>query len=272
MSLDQIIQSKAFKDFLAKLYSIGASVVVIGALFKIQHWPGAGFFLSAGLITEAVIFFFYAFDNGEEPMPVYSEVVNYPEDELPEHHSFRGKHHGIESSGQSTLALVKFDELLENAEITPDLFLRLGDGMRKLGETTENLNTMGEISAASLQYMKTVKLADESLGRLAKTYETSILNVTCKTVFKYKNIEKSLSVIEEETKSYQKQMRTINKNLSDLNGYYRLQKEGMDDYLSDLSESLAESCRYREQMKMLNENLTALNHVYGNMLGAMKVK
>lgn len=272
MSLDKIIQSKAFKEFLAKLYSIGASVVVLGALFKIQHWPGAGFMLSTGLITEAIIFFFYAFDNGDEPVQVYPEVIDNAEYGSEKMLSFRGTHQNIGNEGQGSLALAKFDEMLESAEITPDLFHKLGNGMRKLGETTENLNSMGDVSAASLQYMRTVRLADASLGKLAKTYETSITKVTCKTVFKYKSIEKSLSVIEEETRSYQKQMKSLNKNLSDLNVYYKLQKEGMDDYLNDLSESAAESKKYREQMKKLNENLSALNSVYGNMLGAMRAE
>lgn len=57
MKLAQLMQNKKFKGFLTMLYSLGASVVVLGALFKIQHWPGAGFMLSAGLITEALIFF-----------------------------------------------------------------------------------------------------------------------------------------------------------------------------------------------------------------------
>jgi len=120
--------------------------------------------------------------------------------------------------------------------------------------------------------MKTIKSADESLGKLAKSYETTITKVTVKTVFKYKSIANSLSVIEDEAKSYQQQMQSLNKTLSDLNTVYKLQKEGANDYLKDLAESAAESKKYREQMKKLNENLTALNSVYGNMLGAMKVK
>ena len=60
--------SKSWKKFMAKLYGWGASVVIIGALFKIQHYPGAGPLLIAGLSTEALIFFFSAFEPlHEEP-------------------------------------------------------------------------------------------------------------------------------------------------------------------------------------------------------------
>jgi len=273
MSLNEIMQSKGFKSILAKVYSYGASIVVLGALFKIQHWPGAGFMLSTGLITEAIIFFFYAFDDGEEePVQVYPEIVENP-DNRSEGHAIHGrKHRDAIGDGSGSLALAKFDEMLENAEITPDLFLQLGVGMKKLGETAVNINSMGDVSAASTKYMKTIKSADESLGKLAKSYETTITKVTVKTVFKYKSIANSLSVIEDEAKSYQQQLQSLNKTLYDLNNVYKLQKEGANDYLKDLAESAAESKKYREQMKKLNENLTALNSVYGNMLGAMKVK
>ena len=58
MSLSEIVSSSGWKNFISKLYGLGASVVIIGALFKIQHWPAAGAMLTIGLITEAVIFFF----------------------------------------------------------------------------------------------------------------------------------------------------------------------------------------------------------------------
>ena len=55
------VNGKRFKNFMAKLYGIGAAVVILGAMFKIMHWEGANFMLVAGLTTEAVIFFFSAF-------------------------------------------------------------------------------------------------------------------------------------------------------------------------------------------------------------------
>ena len=68
--------SKKWKQFMAKLYGWGASVVIIGALFKIQHYPGAGPMLVLGLGTEAVIFFFSAFEPPHED-PDWSLV--YPQ-------------------------------------------------------------------------------------------------------------------------------------------------------------------------------------------------
>ena len=72
----KFFQTKAGQNFMAKLYGIGASVVILGAMFKILHWPGADIMLTVGLTTEAVIFFISAF---EKPHADYDWSLVYPE-------------------------------------------------------------------------------------------------------------------------------------------------------------------------------------------------
>ena len=60
--IDNLVRSKGYKNFMAKLYGWGAAVVIIGALFKINHWPGAVPMLILGMGTESVIFFLSAFE------------------------------------------------------------------------------------------------------------------------------------------------------------------------------------------------------------------
>ncbi|MDO9340494.1 MAG: gliding motility protein GldL [Bacteroidales bacterium] len=285
MSLEKLVQSRRGRYLMAKLYGFGASVVIIGALFKIQHWTGAGLMLGIGLGTEAIIFFFYAFESEIEWSRVYPELAETPEDGAEELSSYSGKHRGVIGGGGGSVALAKFDEMLEKAEITPDLLQKLGVGMKKLGETTANMNAMGDITAASSKYMYTINTANESLGKLSESYQatTKVINETGST---YKNVADSLSVIEVGGKSYQQQLESLNKNLSALNAVYELQRKGADDHLKDsetlykgiqglmkdLSESAGDTKKYREQITKLNDNLTALNNVYGNMLSAMNFK
>ena len=74
--IDNVVRSKAYKETSAKLYGLGASVVIIGALFKINHWPGATIMLIIGMGIEALIFFVSAF----EPLHVtYDWSLVYPE-------------------------------------------------------------------------------------------------------------------------------------------------------------------------------------------------
>jgi gliding motility-associated protein GldL len=295
MSLAELVQSSGWKNFIAKLYGLGASVVIIGALFKIQHWPLAGTMLTIGLLTEAVIFFFSAFEPLHEEVDwslVYPELAGIPEDETPEIASHGGKYHGGISGGSGgygggtgAVALAKFDEMLEKAEISPDLFQKLGVGMKKLSESTSNMNTMGDISAASSKYMNTINTANDSLGKLSDSYQ-STAKIINETNSGYRNLAESFSVIEVGGKSYQQQLESLNKNLSALNAVYELQRKGADDHLKesdslykgiqgivkDLSESAGDTKKYREQITKLNDNLSALNNVYGNMLAAMNVK
>ena len=87
-SLADITASSGWKKFMAKLYGWGASIVIIGALFKINHWKGATLFLAVGLITEAIIFFFSAFEPLHEELDwtlVYPELAGMSEqDEMEE--------------------------------------------------------------------------------------------------------------------------------------------------------------------------------------------
>jgi gliding motility-associated protein GldL len=309
MGLAELVQSSGWKNFIAKLYGLGASVVIIGALFKIQHWPYAGTMLTIGLCTEAIIFFFSAFEPLHEEIDwslVYPELAGIGDDDKPLRDKYGvaiaggyggggaiGGAGGAGGSGYGgggyggagAVALAKFDEMLEKAEITPELFMKLGTGIKKLSDSTANINVMGDISVASARYANTVNSATESLGKLSDSYKntTNLINDTGST---YKNMVDSLSVIEVGGKSYQQQLEVLNKNLSALNSVYELQKKGADAHvkesetlyrelqsmLKDLSDSAGDTKKYREQITKLNDSLAALNNVYGNMLSAMNVK
>lgn len=293
MSLAELVQSSGWKNFMAKLYGIGASVVIVGALFKIQHWSGAGVMLTVGLFTEAIIFFFSAFEPLHEEVDwslVYPELAGIPQEEtgdLAIAATGRSGGRGISGggSGGGSLALSRFDEMLEKAEITPELFQKLGVGMKKFGESAANINSIGDLSSASVKYMNTINSANDSLNRLSDTYQNTARLISDSNSG-YRSLADSFSVIETGGKSYQQQLELLNKNLSALNAVYELQKKGADEHIKeteniyrgiqgmmkDLSDTAGDTKKYREQITRLNENLSALNSVYGNMLAAMNVK
>lgn len=291
MNLTEIVQTSGWKSFMAKLYGIGASIVIIGALFKIQHWAFAGTMLAVGLFTEAIIFFFSAFEPLHEDVDwtlVYPELAGITDEEPGSLGSHRGGGaigSGGVGGGSGSVALMKFDEMLERAEITPDLFQKLGIGMKKFSESALNINSMGDVSAASAKYMNTIHAANDSLGRLSEAYQ-STARVLNDTHTNYTRVADSISVIESGGKSYQQQLESLNKNLSALNAVYEIQRKGADEHvkesenlykgiqaiMKELADSAGDTKKYREQVGKLNENLSALNNVYGNMLAAMNVK
>jgi len=267
--MDTLMQSKAFKKTMDKLYGFGASIVVMGALFKLEHWTGADYMLTAGLVTEAIIFFFYAFNSETEPEAVDAEVVENPAMRLENFSTFQGTQQPA-LGGEGIFAISNLDKMLAEAEISPRMLQELGVGIRKLSQTAENMNSMGNVSVVSKKYINTMISADESLSKLSRTYEDTISKITSKTIFKFKSISNSLSVVEEEAMVYQRTMKTLNRNLNDLSTVYMLQKREAAGYMNDMAETAADTKRYREEIRKLNENLSALNNVYGGMLSAMK--
>lgn len=265
----KLMANKKFRNFLNSLYSLGASVVVLGALFKIQHWNGAGFMLTAGLITEALIFFIYAFEPAEDVDDEHTEKSLTLKDGLTV--TSLNIHPENENTNGFT-SLAKFDKMLSDANISPEIFQNLGEGMKRLGESTVNLNAMVDVSAASVSYLNTIKKADESLAKTAKTYENVISDVVVKTVFKYKGISHSLANLESGSREFQQQMKGFTQNISSLNDVYHKQKKVADEYLKEQMICAQETQIYREQMVELNKNLIALNKVYSNMVTAMHIK
>jgi gliding motility-associated protein GldL len=268
--MDTLMQSKAFKKTMDKLYGFGASIVVMGALFKLEHWAGADYMLTAGLVTEAIIFFFYAFNSEQEPESVDAEVVENQSVGIQSFTPYQGNQQPA-LGGEGVFAISNLDKMLAEAEISPRMLQELGVGIRKLSQTAENMNSMGNVSLVSKKYINTMISADVSLSKLSRTYEDTISKITSKTIFKFKSISKSLSVVEEEAMVYQRTMKTLNRNLNDLSTVYMLQKREAAGYLNDMAETAADTKRYREEIRKLNDNLSALNNVYGGMLNAMKV-
>jgi len=324
--LEQLVQGKVFKKFLTRLYGIGASIVVVGALFKIEHWPGASIMLSTGLFTEAIIFFFFAFDSQpEEPdhqgegagegaahgighgaahgqggnggyggyggYSGYSAIIpqegvaGVPAGGPPGLYFSGGEPVGV-GYGQgaqmgegvippvrgSAIALTRLDDLLMQADISPDLLSELGRGLHKLGVSLSNMEAVGNVSEASQSYVETIRAADESLERLSKTYEEAITKVTEKTLFKYRGVAKSLSVIEKEASTYRDEMSNLTTMLGKLNTVYSQQRREENDYLRELVVAALESKKYRQQVAELNEHLALLNKHYAGMARELKTK
>ena len=280
MGLAEITQSSGWKKFMAKLYGLGASVVIVGALFKIQHWNGAGFMLTAGLLTEAVIFFFSAFEPLHEELDwtlVYPELAGMTDpDELD----------SMKETSKATGALERFDELMGGlGGIDPALIKNLGTSFDKLNVTASGLSDVSQATAVTNQYVQNVGAAAESVGNLSATFQQTATGLQ-QTAAAINNSSAAVAAINDSSRGYSSQLEGMNKNLAALNAVYELQLRSTNDQmqkskavygdmeklLDDMRLSVEETTRYREEMANLNRNLANLNTVYGNMLTAMNVR
>lgn len=267
MGLSELTQGKKFKKFMARLYGWGASIVIIGALFKIQHWPFSGFFLVLGLGTEAVIFFFSAFEPPHEDVDwslVYPELAGMDDDA-----------HGKKEKKKKTDPIAQqLDKLMSDAKIGPDLIESLGTGLRSLSENTASMANLSSASVATDDYVKNVSKASQSVDQLNSSYTKAASAV------------EALSNSTEEVRVYKDQVVNAGKNLAALNAVYELQLQdsnehlkqtsrfydGINELMSNLNSSLDDTRKYREEVATLAKNLSQLNTVYGNMLSAMTIR
>ncbi|MBS1651408.1 MAG: gliding motility protein GldL [Bacteroidetes bacterium] len=253
---------KGFKRFLHLASCIGASIVIIGALFKIMHWPGASIALIGGLGTEALLFALFASDIPHEEVDwtlAYPELAGMGHEEMEEEH-------------KSNLPVSQqLDKMLEEAKIGPELIESLGTGMRSLSENANKIADISHATAATNDYVSNVKKASESVSSLADVYKSAANSV------------QSLADSNDAGYSIGESLNKVSKNLSALNATYELQLQGskqhldatnqfydgLADLMKNLHDSVDDTKKYRQEMSSLSTNLTALNTIYGNMLSAM---
>jgi gliding motility-associated protein GldL len=258
-----------FSDFLfnvimPKIYGFGAAIVIVGAMFKIMHWPGAGAMLVVGLTTEAIIFIFSAFQPPVHE-PDWTRV--YPElsDE------YQGAPRKIENkSGESVTK--KLDQMFTEAKIEPVLIDSLGKGMRSLTESVSKMNTLSDATVATSDYAKNVREASKSLVDLNKSYSNTVAAMS------------EMANATKDAKDYHNQVQTITKNLGSLNAVYEMELQDANSHLKamnkfysslttameSMSEASKDTQQFKSELSTLTSNLTNLNKVYGNMLSAMK--
>lgn len=253
-----------FNTIMPKVYGIGAAIVIVGAMFKIMHWPGAGAMLVVGLSTEALIFFFSAFQpQAHEPdwTRVYPELAD----------DFQGAPKRVEAkSGESVTK--KLDQMFTEAKVEPALIDSLGKGMRSLTETVGKMNNLSDASVATTEYAKNVREASKSILDLNKSYSTTVAAMT------------EMANASKDAKDYHNQVQSITKNLGALNAVYEMELQDANSHLKAMNkfysslttamESMTEASKdtqqFKSQLATLTSNLTNLNKVYGNMLSAMK--
>ena len=284
---DSFFESKKFKTIMKYVYGYGGATVIVGAMFKIQHWPGATIMLIGGLGIEAVIFMLSAHE------PLHEEIdwtLAYPE--LALGHSDDDVHALPELDGSSSDETVveQLDNMLAKAKIEPELIESLGSGMRSLSENAGKLGDISSASDATNEYVENLKGASEKIGEMGGVYAEASSSISEKAGKLGSAYEKAAASVEEITAAsggvdtnYSEQLDKVSSNLSALNNVYEMQVKsvsdnmksneemltGINELMNNLHSSIDDTKKYKETMSELTNNLESLNTVYGNMLSAM---
>ena len=198
------VNGKRFKNFMAKLYGIGAAVVILGALFKLMHWEGANYMLVVGLGTEAVIFLFSAF---EKPATDYDWSLVYPE-------------LATGDGGERALSVTEqLDTALQDGGIDSALIERLGDGMRSLSETAGSLSGAVDAAGATAAYSEQLNSAASNMENLNALYAVQLENATAQ-VERQNDVMEKLSGASNNAEGLASQLQNLQGNLESLNSVY----------------------------------------------------
>lgn len=257
---------KKGKFGIGNIVSIGASVVIIGLLFKIQHWPFASTFITVGLLTEAALFLLLGLQA--EPAEV-DWTKAYPE--LADDYTGEPVKRAAAPQQLNTGHTAALDKMLADAKISPELIGNLGDGLRTFSDKVSTISKVADAGAATTEFANKVKAAGTSYDNLSVSFEKASANLS----------EMANSNID--SKAYHDQVNSLAKNLSALNAVYELELQdssahlkSMNKFYQNLSltmnnfnESLEDSKAFKEEVGRLAKNLGSLNNIYGNMLTAM---
>ena len=259
-------KSFLYDTLMPKIYGLGAAVVIVGALFKIEHWAGADTMLIVGLGTEAVIFALSAFQPAAHE-PDWALV--YPELNDGYDPSTSGRLGGANDAKGLTM---KLDDMLKNANVTPEALTSLGQGLNRLSTTTSQMSQLGEAANVTDEYTKKVRSAADSLDKINVAYGNTVEAIS------------AMSNATSDAKEYHMQVQNVTKNLGALNAVYEMELQdanthlkSMNQFYGTLSQAMSnmtqagkDTEQFQKQVADLTGNLTSLNRVYGNMLNAMR--
>ncbi len=277
MGLTEITQSHAFKNIMAKVYGLGASVVIVGALFKIMHWPGAGPMLIMGLSTEAVIFFISAFEPLQEEVdwslvyPILGGASTEDEIEYPEPmggrkgevHTGRGE---LRTKGgmdvPETEAIQKFNDMLDKANEN-GIFDKFGESLTELNGKVSQISDISDAALATNEYSQNMRKAAETVENFSENYQKSVESVSESAQHlsdSYKQSAETISYsVENLSDSYGKAAQKVNEGNDEVANAYQHLVQSMD---LDFSELKAGNGEYGTKITELNKNLSALNAIF----------
>ena len=231
------------EDNMNMLYGLGAAIVILGALFILQGWPGANAMLIAGLSAEAIIFTVSAFDPPTVHEWDWSKV--WPE---------------LIEDGRAKASASQVRNIMKEAELDPVILKGVGDGMRKMAAQAKNINTLADASVAAKEYSESIKGASESLKSVNESYNT--ISSTAKDLANStSNVKEAVGL----TEKYKDNLKSATESL----GAIVTASGAITETASNMSGSPADAQKLQKELKELTDNLNKLNKIYGGMYHAM---
>lgn len=258
MGMLEFTHSKRWKSTMGYFYSIGASIVLLGALFKLQHWTGGGTMLTIGMSCEALIFFLSAFEPPVE-IPDWAKVYPQLKDdyEMEEEDLYPAK----------KTQPVTFDNMLEKADISSELMAKVKKGLQDLSNSAKGIADISSAALATDIYVKNINSASESMNNFSEINSRaahSIEKSTNELVHSYDHTSQLL------TNSSKSISQVFVDSAKKINEQFAASGDKLSSTYKDLSEALhrdfaalnENSKSYNHELSKINGNLSSLNSSY----------
>ena len=275
-SIERFLSGEKGQRFFNFAYSIGAAVVIWGALFKILHLPGGNTLLCIGMGTEVLMFILTAFDRPEQAYKweeVFPVLRTKDPDDRPDFSSGSGII--INGGGSGTAA---------SGQTIKDDTRSLSESIAKMAAASDQLSKMAELTDATSQYLSQLSAISEQMDRLRTTTE-SLNQVSEVLLASYQSITDNSENITRSSQGYVGQMENLNRNINGLNTIYEIQlksistqlenidrvNRGLKDIRDMYEKSATESASYCDEAEKMARYMKQLNSVYEKMVKAMTV-
>jgi gliding motility-associated protein GldL len=277
--------SQEAKRLLGAAYSLGASVVILGAMFKILHLEGAGVMLGIGMSVEAFLFALGVFDQPHKDYD-WEKVYDFDKSEPKK----------IENADsvqtvQSRAIGINYTETISDEDVK-----KLSEGIKNLTVTAQQFSGLSNVVGATEEFVKTIDSASQVTGKFIKSQE-SLTGATGLLTSSYKGISDGMELVEKNTKQYASKVEDINRKLSSINSIYEIQLKNIQAQTDGLTQqtervrlvnnelntiagdvqkmksatlvTAEEAEIFKKNTIKLNKQISDLNQVYGNMLNAL---
>ncbi len=278
--------SPKMKRIVGAAYSLGASVVILGAMFKILHLNGASYMLGIGMSVEAIIFALGIFDKPVKEFE-WNKIFDFENE--------KNRSNNLVPTPQAETSKsslkVNYSETISDEDVK-----KLSEGIKNLSTTADQLNALTSVVKSTDKLTSNLDNASEMASKFMHSQE-QLNNATSQLQSSYQSINNGMEMVDKNTKQYAGKVEEINKNLSSINSVYEIQlknihnqSEGLtkqNEVIKAVSADLNQISSSMDKLKLTTQNISEqtelyksgteklvkqvadLNLVYGNMLNAL---
>ncbi len=271
------------KKVVGCVYSLGAAVVIVGALFKILHWPGASIMLMLGMFTEALLFSIGVLDDPHPDLHwnhIFPALTEDDADPLYNHlgNGVGGGQAAGQNAGGPSVNPLKDEDVKA-----------MQDGLKSISEAAKQIAGISKVAGLTDSFAQNLELAGTAAAQFAAKQQN--LDAASQALLaSYNGITENMTTVQENTKLYVEKAETINKNLSAINSVYEIQLKNVQSQAEAVEQQTAKIAsvasdldkvqqamqvsakdmeKYQDETAKLAQKVVDLNAIYGNMLNAI---